>query len=183
LRIQQTKESSGITVQGGEVMRKGKRNAVRLASFVLVVVALAGMVSAGSQARPSGAGETLYKLTGTLSVVNKTNTWSMSGKLSLIHSTGGTPKTATFSAGGKLGAASVPDDPCTLTATTGRLKVWWPNGQSSTATMTHLMTHPIHTFAGAVGFGYRRNAVVIIWLQHKSNNAVAGQVSVIGPED
>jgi hypothetical protein len=156
---------------------------IRQIALAVTVVALIGLVPVGSQARPYGPVTSLYKLTGTLSVVDKTNTWSLSGSLSLVRTTGKTPKTAMLSASGKIGAASVPTDPCMLTATTGRLKISWSSEQPSTATVVHVMTHPVHTFTGMIGAGYRRNAVVIIWLQHKPNNGVSGQVGIIVPAE
>jgi hypothetical protein len=109
----------------------------------------------------------------------------MSGTLSLTTKVGAAPKTGTLTASGLLGPASVPIDPCGLTATTGALKVFWPGQTASKARVVHVMTHPQHTFLGSITTGYGRGGMVVMAIRHANGGGFAGQlvVSTLGPSD
>jgi hypothetical protein len=153
----------------------------------VAVLAALNVVPGSSQAA-SRPGADVYAVKGTLTVIPKTGkgpgTWSMSGTLSLTAKAGAAPKTGTLTASGLLGPASLPADPCILTATTGALKIFWSAQRASKATVVHVMTHPRHTFLGSLTTGYGKGGMVFMAIRHTNGGGFTGQlvVTMLGPE-
>jgi hypothetical protein len=56
------------------------------------------------------------------------------------------------------------------------LKVSRSGQTSSKATVVHVMTHPLHTFLGAITSGYGRGGPVVMAIRHKAGGRFAGEL-------